>query len=99
VLTLTVYRLPSAALAGRSANVPARRNREAASLAAATDAFFDADVVLVPPDREQVAIAAEMVAHGLSTADAAYAARARPWLQARDGGQAAGGAGSGAARL
>lgn len=58
-------------------NVLARRNREVESLAAAMDALFDADVALVPPDRQQVAIAAEMVAQGLSTADAAYAALAR----------------------
>ena len=55
----------------------ARRNCEVASLTEAMDAFFDADVALVSPDREQVAIAAGMVAQGLSTADAAYAALAR----------------------
>lgn len=58
-------------------NVLARRNREVEGLAEAMDAFFDADVALVSPDREQIAIAAGMVAQGLSTADAAYAALAR----------------------
>lgn len=59
-------------------NVLVRRDREVEDLSEAMNAFFDADVVVISPDREQVALAVEMVANGgVSTFDAAYLALAR----------------------
>ncbi len=55
-----------------------RAGRAAPDLSEAMDAFFDTGILLAPPDRELMGLAARLVAeHNLSTYDAAYAALAR----------------------
>jgi predicted nucleic acid-binding protein len=54
-----------------------RRRREVSDLPAAMDGFFDAGLVLVPPDRELMISAARLCAERtISTSDATYAALA-----------------------
>lgn len=58
-------------------NVLVRRRAEVEDLSEALEAFFDADVALIGPDRYQATLAAEAVAGGTSTFDAAYLALAQ----------------------